>query len=142
MSGRVLESTGEPARGFYFALSHREVGVGGGVYMPAPETLLAIRHHLVEHHREVRKITQARAVRQLFGGMQGEQLTRVPKGFDARHPAADLLRYKQFLLYVELAPELATTPALFPELVKHFRALTPFLDFLNTPLGERKPSAT
>src|SRR5437588_9804334 len=44
--------------GFYFAVSPREVGVGGGVYMPAPETLLAIRHHVAEHHREVRKITQ------------------------------------------------------------------------------------
>src|SRR6185295_2433771 len=60
--------------GFYVSVSHREVGVGGGVYMPAPETLLAIRHHVAERHRDVRKITQARAVRQLFGGMQGEQL--------------------------------------------------------------------
>ena len=128
--------------GFYFAVSHREVGVGGGVYMPTPQTLLAIRHHLAEHHREVRQITQARAVRQLFAGMQGEQLTRVPKGFAAGHPAADLLRYKQFLLYVELAPELATTSALFRELVKHFRAMTPFLDFLNAPLAARKPPAT
>lgn len=127
--------------GFYFAVSHREVGVGGGVYMPAPETLLTIRHYLAERHREVRKITQARAVRQLFGGMQGEQLTRVPKGFAAGHPAEDLLRYKQFLLYVELAPELATTPELFGELVKHFRAMTPFLDFLNAPLAARKPSS-
>lgn len=126
--------------GFYFAVSHREVGVGGGVYMPAPETLLTIRHYLAEHHREVRKITQARAVRQLFGGMQGEQLTRVPKGFAAGHPAEDLLRYKQFLLYVELAPELATTSELFGELVKHFRVMTPFLNFLNAPLAARKPS--
>ena len=87
------------------------------------------------------KITQARAVRQLFGGMQGEQLTRVPRGFDPSHPAADLLRYKQFLLYAELAPELATTPALFEELVKRFRAMTPFLNFLNAPLAAGKHPA-
>ena len=41
--------------------------------------------------------------------MQGEQLSRVPKGFAGDHPAADLLRYKQFLYYVELAPEIAST---------------------------------
>src|SRR5213083_1535194 len=35
--------------GFYFAISHREVAVGGGAYMPTPETLLAIRRYLAEH---------------------------------------------------------------------------------------------
>src|SRR5438067_2623937 len=51
--------------GFYFQVSHRGVGIGGGVYMPPPETLRAIRQHLVEHHGSVRKITGTRAVRQL-----------------------------------------------------------------------------
>ena len=42
---------------------------------------------------------------------------------------------KQYLLYVELPPDLATTPALYTEVVKHFRAMTPFVEFLNAPLG-------
>ena len=45
----------------------------------------------------------------IFGEMQGSQLTRPPKGFAAEHPAADLVRYKQFLFYVELAPEIEST---------------------------------
>jgi len=55
--------------------------------------------------------------------MSGEQLSRVPKGFDAADPAADLLRYKQFLYYVELPADLATTPALFREILARFRAM-------------------
>ena len=43
-------------------------------------------------------------MKKLFGEMQGEQLTRVPKGFTPDHPAADLVRYKQFLLWTELPP--------------------------------------
>ena len=69
--------------GFYFAVSHKEVAIGGGIYMPAPETLRAMREHVAEQHEEFRKIARARAVRQLFAGVQGEQLTRVPKGFAA-----------------------------------------------------------
>jgi uncharacterized protein (TIGR02453 family) len=120
--------------GYYFAVSHKEVAIGGGIYMPEPQTLVAIRQHLAERHEEFRKIAAARAVRRLFTAVQGEQLTRVPKGYPCDHPAADLLRMKQYLLYVELPPDLATTPALYTEVVKHFRAMTPFVEFLNAPL--------
>jgi uncharacterized protein (DUF2461 family) len=67
--------------------------------------------------------------------VQGEQLTRIPKGYPSDHPAADLLRMKQYFLYVVLAPDLATTPAVYTEVVKHFRAMTAFIEFLNAPLG-------
>ena len=124
--------------GFYFAVSHKEVAIGGGVYMPAPETLLAIRNHIAGHHPEFRRIVGARAVRRLFGELQGERLSRVPKGFCAEHPAADLLRFKQFILYVELPPDLATTPALYGEILKRFRVMAPFLGFLTAPLKAAK----
>lgn len=124
--------------GYYFAVSHKEVGIGGGVYMPAPETLLAIRNHIAARHQEFRRIVGVRAVRQLFGELQGERLLRVPKGFCAEHPAADLLRFKQFILYVELSPDLAVTPALYAEIVKRFRVMVPFLRFLTAPLKGRR----
>jgi len=128
--------------GLYFAVSHKQVEIGGGIYMPSPETLRAIRSHIAGHHEEFRKVVATRTVRELFQGLQGEQLTRVPKGFDREDPAADLLKYKQFLLYVELAPELATTASLCPEVVRHFRAMVPFLEFLNTPLARKRKALT
>ena len=124
--------------GYYFAVSHKEIGIGGGVYMPPPETLLAIRNRIAQRHQEFRRIVGARAVRQLFGELQGERLLRVPKGFCAQHTAADLLRFKRFTLYVELPPDLATTPALYGEILKRFRAMAPFLKFLTAPLREAK----
>jgi uncharacterized protein (TIGR02453 family) len=124
--------------GYYFAVSHKEVAVGGGIYMPAPETLLAMRNHVALHHQDFRRIAKARSVKELFGQVQGEQLSRVPKGFEATHPAADLLRFKQFLMYVTLPPELAASPEISGEIVKRFRAMRPFLEFLNAPLAKGK----
>jgi uncharacterized protein (TIGR02453 family) len=124
--------------GFYFAVSHKQVAIGGGIYMPEPETLFAVRQHLAERHQEFRKIAAARALRQLFVEVQGERLTRVPKGYPSDHPAVDLLRLKQYLLYVEMPPELASAPAVYTEVVKHFRAMTPFVEFLNTPLRAKR----
>ena len=123
--------------GFYFAVSHKDIGVGGGVYMPAPETLLAIRTHLAEFHHEFEKLLKGRAVKRLLGELQGEQLSRVPKGFCSQHPAADLLRRKQFLLYTELEPQIATTPELYEAIVSRFKAMTPFIEFLNAPLAAK-----
>jgi uncharacterized protein (TIGR02453 family) len=128
--------------GYYFAVSHKEVAIGGGVYMPAPETLLAIRHHIAGRHQQFRRVLAARAVKQLLGELQGERLVRVPKGFCSEDPAADLLRFKQLFLYVELPPDLATTPALYGEILKRFRAMVPFLEFLTAPLKGRRSDVT
>lgn len=124
--------------GFYCSVSHKEVAVGGGMYMPEPAALLAIRNHIAENHAALRRILAGSKVRRLLGELQGEQLARVPKGFAADHPAADLLRFKQFVLYVELPPDLATSPALYQEIVDRFRAMVPFLRFLNAPLPKEK----
>ncbi|MBI1790508.1 MAG: DUF2461 domain-containing protein [Acidobacteria bacterium] len=119
------------AAGFYFSISPVEVAAGSGVYMPQPPQLLAIRGRIAERHLELRAILAERTLRRLMGGLDGEQLSRVPKGFPAEHPAADLLRYKQLLLYVTLDAGLATTPKLYTELIRRFRAMTPFVEFLN-----------
>ena len=120
--------------GFFFSVSPEEIWVGGGVYMPSPEHLRAIRDYLARRHAEFRRITAARVVRRYFGELHGESLTRVPKGFPCDHPAADLLRRKQFLLFDTLEGKMAITPKLYPELVGRFRAIAPFLEFLNRPL--------
>jgi uncharacterized protein (TIGR02453 family) len=125
---------GHSDAGYYFALSHKEVAIGGGIYMPEPPALLAIRNHIAGRHDELRRILRARQVSELLGELQGDQLSRVPKGFAGDHPAADLLRFKRFTLYVELPPDLATTPDLYPEILKRFRAMAPFLAFLTAPL--------
>jgi uncharacterized protein (TIGR02453 family) len=128
----------ETGGGFYLAVSHKESAIGGGLYSPEPAALLAIRNHIAEHHQELRKILKSKSIRELMGDLHGEQLSRVPKGFPADHPAADLLRYKRFILYVTLPPDLATTEQFYPEVLKRFRAMQPFLKFLSAPLEPRR----
>jgi uncharacterized protein (DUF2461 family) len=73
-----------------------------------------------------------------MGELQGEQLSKVPKGFSPEHPAADLIRYKQWVFYVLLEPELATTPGLLAEITERFRVMKPLADFLNAPLAKKQ----
>lgn len=135
-------SMGHGQGGYYVAISHKSVAVGGGVYMPEPPQLLAIRQRIAERHEEFRRILAAPPVRKLLGTLEGEQLSRVPRGFPADHPAAGLLRYKYYILYKELPPSLATSPALYRGIVDRFRAMAPFMKFLTASfVSKRKKPA-
>ena len=118
--------------GFYVGVSHDGVEVAGGIYMPGPPELLAIRTWLATHHAEFTKA--ARGPEKLMGKLHGTSLQRVPKGFPVEHPAADLLKMKQWLYYTVLDASVATSPKLVGEIGKRFRAMAPVLELLNTPL--------
>ena len=123
--------------GLYFHFAPDELLLAGGVYMPGPKELLAIRNHIAANSAPFRKILAQRQIASL-GGLQGDQLVRVPKGFAPDHPAADLLRYKQFLVWVTHPPEMALGTDLLPLLTQTFRTLLPLVRFLNTPLKPGK----
>jgi len=122
------------AAGYYFGVGPKEVEVGGGIYLPPPETLAAMRRHLATHHERFRRLAGVPRLVRLLGEIQGDRLARVPKGYLPDHPAADLLRLKQCYLYTTLDPAIATTPRLFTTIVESFIAMSPLIDFLNEPL--------
>jgi len=128
------------AGGFYFSVSHDQIEVAGGIYHPEPETMLVVRNHIAEHHQDLRRLLADRKVRRLLGDLQGDALTRAPKGFDPAHPAIQLIKMKDWILDTTLDPALGTSPRLYKELADRFRAMTPLIEFLNRPLLARKPA--
>jgi uncharacterized protein (TIGR02453 family) len=129
-----------PGAGFYFGLSVSGIEIGGGIYHPPPETLLTVRTHMAQNHAPLRAILAQNKVKKLFGGLKGSELRRVPKGFDASHPAADLIRKTDWLLDASLPPATVTKAQLYKDLVERFRAMTPFIEYLNQPLARVKPA--
>ena len=122
--------------GFYVGVSPEGVEVAGGLYMPGPQELLSVRNWIAEHHAAFRKA--AAAPRKLMGELHGDALQRVPKGFPADHPAADLLKMKQWLYYKVLDADLATSPKLQSEITKRFKRMAPVMEMINTPLQTPK----
>jgi len=124
--------------GFYFSISADSIEVGGGLYHPPPETTLLVRTHISENYPELQRIIANRKARRLMGELQGDELTRAPKGFDPRHPAAGLIKKKDWTLFAMLDAGLATTPKLYREIADRFRVMTPFIEYLNRPLVSQK----
>jgi len=121
--------------GYYFHVSPKEVIIAAGAYMPEKEQLAAIRHWLLDHHQEFRKILHRPAVRKTFSEFEGDALTRPPKGFPCDHPALDLIRYKQWGMSTALPAKTALDKNLALVVIRHFRLLAPMVDALNTPIA-------
>lgn len=124
--------------GFYFSVSHETLEIAGGIYHPDPDTTLLVRNHIAQHHEELRRILANRSVRKFFGELQGDTLTRSPKGFNPAHPAAEFIKMKDWILDAALDPKLATSARLHREMVERFRAMAPLIEYLNRPLLTRK----
>jgi uncharacterized protein (TIGR02453 family) len=124
--------------GFYFHISPNEFLIGGGLYMPQPEHLRAIRNQIAENPVGLEKIVGNSRFRKTFGELTGDSLTRVPRGFSPDHRAATYLRMKQYLATRRLSPEAITSPGLRTILLETFIAGLPLLRFLNEPIRRQK----
>jgi uncharacterized protein (TIGR02453 family) len=141
-----------PARGLprhegpalYFEIAGGWVYAGGGLYHPEPDVLQAVRAYLAAHDARFRRIVAGKPFRAMFGELEGDRLTRVPRGYAADHPAADLLKYRQMLAGREWPAAFASSPRFYGELLKTFRVMAPVVRFLNEPLaaGIRHPRSS
>jgi uncharacterized protein (TIGR02453 family) len=120
--------------GLYFHVSADEVWVGGGMYAPAPPQLYAVRQHIASSSRRLRSLVESPAFRRDVGPLEGERLQRVPRGFARDHPAAEYLKFRQFLAGREFEPAFATRPGFYAALLAVFRRVAPLMRFLNEPL--------
>lgn len=122
---------------FYLHFTEKELLAFSGVYSPDRDELLAYRSLLAERHEEFQQIVRDKKLRRIVGGLQGEQMTRLPKGFPCGHPAEALLRHRQWYLESVLDIKLLTTPRLVPELGRRFEAMTPLVEFLNRAFARK-----
>jgi uncharacterized protein (TIGR02453 family) len=124
--------------GLYFHVAPGEVWIGGGLYMPSSSDLRLIREHIAANYKGLSRIVNGAVFRQTVGTLDGEQLSTMPRGYLKVHPAADYLRFKQFLAGREFEPAFATDDRFYSELLHIFRAVAPLVRFLNAPLVEQR----
>jgi uncharacterized protein (TIGR02453 family) len=120
--------------GFYLHIGTSELLVGGGLYMPSPEDLNAVRQKIADDAGSFMRVVDSRQFRKLLGSVDGERLSRLPRGFAVGHPAAEYLKLKQFLVGRTFPATVATTASFYGIVIETFRAMLPFIRFLNEPI--------
>jgi uncharacterized protein (TIGR02453 family) len=125
------------ASGGYFSFGPGDIYVGGGVWHPDPTWLKGFRDRVSSDYEGFRALVEARDFVEAFGsvGDDGESLKRVPPGYAADDPAADILRKKNITFGRRLNDAEAFSPGLPAILADAFAVATPLLRYLASVQG-------
>ena len=114
--------------GFYLHLEPESCFAAAGCWHPDSATLTQIRNTIVERPQEWKK-----AVRGLE--LEGEALSRPPRGYPCDHPLIEDLKRKDFLASVEFRDTQVCGPNFMSDFVAGCRKLSPLVGFLAAALG-------
>ena len=113
--------------------------LGGGMYNPSPEQIAKYRQEIDYNAESLRKIINQKQFFQAFGQAQGESLKNTPKGFDALHPDADLLKIKTMFFWHHFTDAEVTSDQFVDLVIGKAKLLKPYLDFLNATFFDKEP---
>jgi len=117
--------------GYYVQIAPGDSFLGGGAYLPQSDWLQDIRQEISYHGNEFRAILSNPDFKKYFGEMEGEKLSKVPRGYNPDHPEIEFIKHKSFLGMSKCEDKLVTSAGFLDHCSNAFRALFPFDEFLN-----------
>lgn len=123
-----LGGKGVHGPGYYLHLEPGGCFVAGGMWMPEPEVLLAIRQRIADEPAAWRK---ARGTLD----PSEETLKRPPRGFDADHPMIEDIKRKSFTGSVRLTDKQVTSTTFMATFVRDCDRISPLMRFLASASG-------
>jgi uncharacterized protein (TIGR02453 family) len=122
--------TSERHGGGYMHVSPAGSYMGGGMWRPEPARLAAFRRAIDEDPETALGALEDPLFRARFESVHGETYKRVPAGYAADHPHAELLRLKDVTFGRELSSEEVFSAELPQILAEDFAAAVPVMRFL------------
>ncbi len=124
--------------GFYLHIEPSGKSItGGGIYMPEPAVLKALRTEFYQVPEELIEIIEAPEFKKYFNGLWDEnKLKLAPKGFPKDFEHIELLKYKSYIATGELSKADISSPSLSEKLVAIHKAMYPLGRLINTIIDD------
>ena len=117
--------------GYYLHIEPGASFLAGGVYMPEPEILTAIRQEIDYNPEPLLKILKSASFKKFFKGLdEDDKLKTAPKGFEKDHPHLELLKNKHFIVSHYISDKQLTDKNMEATVIAGFKAMHPFLEYL------------
>jgi uncharacterized protein (TIGR02453 family) len=120
--------------GYYFHIQPGMFFAAAGKHMPDVSELLKLRNAVAKNTKEFLKIVNAKSFKARFGDLDGERLTKPPKGFPADHEAIEYLKLKSFTVSEEFDAKEALSADYVKKLADSFKAAYSLNEFLRKAL--------
>jgi len=122
--------------GYYFHLEPGSSLLAGGVYLPQPPVLKAIREEIYHNTDEFLHIIKNPTFKRYFPEMDGEKLKTAPQGYPNDFEQIDWLKYKSYSLVAPLSNKALSSDNLVQEVCNVYRIMKPFNDFMNRVIDD------
>lgn len=120
-----------PVAGYYFHLEPGASFLAGGMYMPEPEMLSAIRQEIDYNPDTLLKIMKSASFKKYFKGLDEiDKLKTAPKGYAKDHVHLGLLQHKHFIVSHPISDKQLLDKKMDTFVLSGFQAMLPFLEFL------------
>lgn len=113
---------------FYLHLEPDGCFAAAGVWHPDNRALTKIRTAIVGLPEQWKKVTRKLE-------LEGESLTRPPKGFCSEHPLIEDLKRKEFVTSAGLTEEQVCSPTFMKDFAVACRTMAPLVEFTTKALG-------
>jgi uncharacterized protein (TIGR02453 family) len=117
--------------GYYLHIEPGNSFLAGGVYMPEPQVLQAIRQEIDYNTEPLLKIFKSASFKKYFKGFdEDDKLKTAPKGFEKEHPHIELLKNKHFVVSYKLSDKEILDKGFEKQVLSGFKAMHPLLEYL------------
>jgi uncharacterized protein (TIGR02453 family) len=122
--------------GYYFHLEPDACFLAGGVYMPMPDVLNAIRQEIDYNPLPLINILKSASFKKEFNGLDEEdKLKNPPKGFNKDHANSEILKNRHFIVSQKFENKVILKKDGLSKTLNSFKAMYPFLDYLRKAIG-------
>lgn len=118
--------------GYYFHLEPGNTLLAGGIWMPQPDILKAVREEIYHNTDEFLAILSNKEFSKNFGNIDNEYVLKTsPKDYPKDWPHLNLLKYKSYTVSKTLPESVFTDNKLLEEVCSVFKAMAPMNKYLN-----------
>lgn len=122
--------------GYYFHLQPGESFLSGGIYMPPPEHLQAIRQEIYYHPEGYIGIIGNEDFKSTFTLEYSDKLKTAPKGYPKDWEHLDLIKNRNYAFGHKVTEEELYDPAFLKKAVEIYQAIYPLNHYLNKAVDE------
>ncbi len=123
--------------GYYFHLEPENSLLAGGIWMPQPDLLKALRTEIYNNTDEFIAIVSSKEFKKYFGSIDNDYVLKTaPKDYPKDWPHIDLLKHKSYTVSNLFTDKILTGPSLLEHTSEVFKAMFPFNTYMNHVVSE------
>lgn len=117
--------------GYYLEVDEKGVMLAAaGIWLPPAPVLARLRASLAEHPERFERVLRSRGFRKTFGELQGDRLTRPPRGYTADTPLIEHIKRKSYIVWRETDAREITHDDALSYVVDSYRTARPLVDWV------------